>query len=104
MKVKNLTSNRSGKSVRNQFIIEHNGKIYFQSYESVIAVVTDCGLFLGSDWNYSKTTLKWLYVFLREYANKYYDILQNNYGKVCKSTIEKAIKDEYIYTVESLAN
>jgi hypothetical protein len=104
MKVKDLISERSGESVRNQFVIEHNNNIYFQSYESVVAVVSDCGLFLGADWNYSVITLKWLYVFLREYARKYYDILQNNYGKVCKNTIEKAIKDGYIYSTESLLN
>ena len=98
MKVKNLISNRSGEAVRNQFVIEdaQNNTIYFQSYESTVAKVNDDGLTLGGDWDYSNTTLKWLYVFLREYAYKYYCLIEDNYSKVCKATIEKAITENLI--------
>lgn len=75
MYIRNMTSARTGKQVSNQFIVEHNGKTYFQSYESLIAVVRynslagvyECAI--GSDWDYSKTTMKYLYRFLEECFN-----------------------------------
>lgn len=98
MKVKNIISNRSGEAVRNQFVIidDENNTTYFQSYESTVAKITDNGLTLGSDWDYSVTTLKWLYVFIREYGYKYYAAIEEKYNKVCKSTIQKAIDDDLI--------
>ena len=36
MRVENMTSTR-GNKVANQFIINHNGAEYFQSYKSIIA-------------------------------------------------------------------
>ena len=98
MKVKNLTSNRSGEAVRNQFVITDHARntIYFQSYESIVAKIDYNGLTLGADWDYSNTTLKWLYVFLREYAYKYYASIKDNYNKVCKATIQKAITENLI--------
>lgn len=56
---------------KNQFIINNNNNIYFQSYESLIAKIDKKGeLSLGKDWDYSKTTLKHLYLFLKDYENK----------------------------------
>lgn len=53
---------------KNQFIIEdeESGKIYFQSYESIVAIwdKTSQTLTLGRDWDYSKTTSKHLYLFI----------------------------------------
>lgn len=98
MKVKNLISNRSGKTVRNQFVIidSENNTIFFQSYDSVVAKVAPDGLTLGKDWDYSNTTLKYLYAFLREYAYKYYSLIKENYKKVCKATIARAITENLI--------
>lgn len=54
---------------KNQFLIDNNGTIFFQSYDSTIAELTPCGkLTFGKDWDYSKTTLKHLYLFLNEYV------------------------------------
>ena len=54
--------------VKNQFIIRGGNKIIFQSYNSTIAVVDNGSITLGADWDYSRTTLKYLYVFLDEEA------------------------------------
>ena len=69
--VKNLNSERSGREVANQFVIETTGEYYFQSYNSLVAKVKYTGhgwtLALGPDWDYSRTTMKHLHAFLREY-------------------------------------
>ena len=48
LKVKNMCSERSGREVPNQFIIRNieNSKIYFQSYNSLIA-----------EWDYTRQRL-----------------------------------------------
>ena len=52
----------------NQFVIEYNNEIYFQSYESIIAKITEYGnLYLTDKWDYSQTTLKHLYLFIQDY-------------------------------------
>lgn len=61
--------------VKNQFIIEHNGIIWFQSYDSIIAKLEDNKLILGYNWDYSTTTSKYLYEFIKEYC---YYIKDNN--------------------------
>ena len=54
---------------KNQFIITGgDAMVTFQSYDSIIAQIDKKGtLILGNDWNYSKTTLKHLYLFLNDY-------------------------------------
>lgn len=61
---------------KNQFILESDKKIIFQSYDSIIAIVDKDTrqLTFGCDWDYSKTTLKHLYIFLRDVA--FYDLSQ----------------------------
>lgn len=58
---------------KNQFIIEdeESQKIYFQSYDSMIAIWdrNSQTLTLGHDWDYSKTTSKHLYLFIDDYCN-----------------------------------
>ena len=55
---------------KNQFIIEGEKEVIFQSYNSTIAIYnyTTMRLTLGVDWDYSRTTLKHLYLFMEEYA------------------------------------
>tara|TARA_B100001094_G_C17545827_1_gene491331 strand:- start:225 stop:539 length:315 start_codon:yes stop_codon:yes gene_type:complete len=79
MKIKtyNLKSPRTGNSVANQFEIIHEHEnfrtIFFQSYDSVIAKLHlnnkgDWAITLDpNDWDYSRTTLKYLRVFLDNY-------------------------------------
>ena len=54
---------------KNQFIIfGGDAMVTFQSYNSIIANIDNRGtLNLGNDWDYSKTTLKHLYLFLDDY-------------------------------------
>ena len=61
MKVRNFYN-------KNQFLVEENGKIYFQSYESVVACWDreTRTLTLGEDWDYSNTTRKHLYLFIED--------------------------------------
>ena len=74
LNVRNMKSSK-GNLVPNQFVIEVNGCVYFQSYQSIIAKVedTDKGkkLTLGSDWDYSRTTSKYLQLFLQAYCWKF---------------------------------
>ena len=68
IKVKQMTSNRSGRPVANQFIIYTSKGRYFQSYDSVIAFKDNKGnvtLDLD-DWDYSRTTGKYRNEFLGE--------------------------------------
>lgn len=57
----------------NQYNIEINNVVYFQSYDSTIAKVSyENGakiLTLGRDWDYSNTTLRHLYAWLYENFN-----------------------------------
>lgn len=70
MKIQNLVSVRSGRAVANQFVAYDDRMTYFQSYESTIAVIdgTSREITIGRDWDYSVTTLKYFYQFLRDYA------------------------------------
>lgn len=66
---------------KNQFIIRSNGEITFQSYDSTIAILSREGggtLTLGKNWDYSKTTLKHLYLFFNEYVK---DFCENRYSR-----------------------
>ena len=64
MKVSNLLSS-SGNKVANQFIIETDNKIFFQSYNSMIAEVCNGKIYLDPVYyKYSKTTSKYLNRFL----------------------------------------
>ena len=68
-KVRQMTSNRSGNPVANQFIIYTSEGKYFQSYESVIAFKDNEGNVTLDDytWDYSRTTGKYRNEFLGEY-------------------------------------
>lgn len=57
---------------KNQFIIESENLIEFQSYKSLVASINKKTgmLTLGIDWNYSQTTMRHLCLFIDDY--KYY--------------------------------
>ena len=65
-RVQNLRSN-TGKAVANQFAITTDSEVVFQSYNSVIARIDrkTHRVTLGRDWDFSKTTTRWLFEFLR---------------------------------------
>ena len=102
--VTNLINDR-GDAVKNQFVItgEENGKkvVTFQSYESRICdIVYNCGMGFdvlvrfGRDWNYSQTTSKHLYSFLRQNG---LEILAS------KQAIEEAIERGHVRLNQSIA-
>lgn len=78
MKIYQLINDK-GYPARNQFVVEKDGKIYFQSYDTIIAEVNKNKVTLSEDWNYSNTTSKHLYIFLRQegfYVDKKNDVLK----------------------------
>lgn len=95
LEVKNLTSLRSGCAIANQFVIFDytNGIITFQSYTSCIADynINTKKLILYPKYNYSRTTSKYLYQFLKEYTDC---------NITCKKELDKAIKNGVIQLVK----
>ena len=72
MKVENFTNSR-GNKVKNQFCILDNDVIYFQSYDSIIAIKDlrhdrkgKCITLDKTYWDYSSTTGKFRNLFLGE--------------------------------------
>jgi ribonuclease HII len=67
MQVQNMTSNK-GNKIANQFVIKTDDATYFQSYNSIIAKVTnDHFIYLDETyWNWSRTTSKYRSIFLNE--------------------------------------
>ena len=67
IKVKQMTSSRSGNPVANQFIIYTAEGNYFQSYDSVIVANNNGKITLDNKtWDYSRTTSKYRNEFLGE--------------------------------------
>ena len=89
---------------KNQFLIIDKGVKYFQSYDSMIAKIENGALTLGMDWDYSKTTLKHLYLFINDYLLKYF--IDEKIEKAMKSNNKrKAIElllNNHIYYDEVL--
>lgn len=69
IKVVQLTNDK-GNPAANQFVLFSGNCIYFQSYDSVVAEYNKItgDLTLGQDYNYSKTTMKHLLIFIRNYT------------------------------------
>lgn len=66
IKCRQMTSD-SGNAIANQFIINVNGFLYFQSYDSIIAQKWGDEIILDYNyWDYSRTTSKYLFKFLKE--------------------------------------
>ena len=93
--------NDKGNAVKNQFIITEGNTTAFQSYDSRICeIVKPCGMGFdalvrfGCDWNYSQTTAKYLYSFLRQSGLK---ILAS------KQAIEEAIERGHARLDEAIA-
>lgn len=59
----------------NQFHLYGEGKHYLQSYNSLVVKIQGKEVILGRDWDYSKTTSKYVYQFLDDYSDiRIYDI------------------------------
>ena len=82
---------------KNQFLLKSENTLIFQSYESIIAYYDkkEQKLTLFSDWDYSNTTRKHLYIFMLNYCSwKFGEIVA--YTKNKRQAIEKAIKSKVI--------
>ena len=92
MKVKQLEN-------KNQFILEDDKKLIFQSYESTIAIYDKKkqNIIFGEDWDYSNTTRKHLYIFidqklpLNENTN---ELIKTKYTNNRKKAIQQLINDK----------
>ena len=72
--VSNLRSPRTGNKVANQFAIETSKGLFFQSYDTMIAHITnDNEVHITEWWDYSATTRKYFYQFM--YENTQYKAL-----------------------------
>lgn len=83
---------------KNQFVIETEKDLYFQSYDSVCARYNKDNnfLYLNKDWDYSNTTRKHLYIFITEWCNL--AALEDAilYAKSKRAEIKKMIKNRVI--------
>lgn len=66
--VTNLESPRSGNPVANQFVISDGETETFQSYQTPIAQKVGGDYIVSGDWNYSRTTSKYFYQWLRSFG------------------------------------
>ena len=93
---------------KNQFIIFGGDAMFtLQSYNSIVAKIDNKGtLILGNDWNYSKTTLKHLYLFINDYFSFLCDFTQKLFGyefnnsQNKKAYIQKLIDNDKIIIAE----
>lgn len=53
---------------KNQFHLYGEGKHILQSYDSKVIVIQGDSIILGRDWDYSRTTSKYVYLFLEYYG------------------------------------
>ena len=90
--IRPCTSTRTGDAVKNQYVILAPDIYAFQSYNSLIAIYDRENniLTLGCDFDYSRTTSKYLHQFLYEYCYPIYRELPN--GKSLCDILRKAIK------------
>ena len=69
---------------KNQLLLHIDGKTYLQSYDSVVACKSDGEIpILYKDWDYSKTTMKYVNKFLSDVFNKH----------ITKKDIDKMVKE-----------
>lgn len=78
--------NDNGNAAANQIVIKTAKAVYFQSYDSVVCKLDGINIVLSSDWDYSNTTRKHLYIFLRQ--NGYYSLSS---AKDIRKAIEKGV-------------
>lgn len=79
--------NDNGNPAANQFIIKTKKATYFQSYDSVVCKLDGVNIVLSMDWDYSNTTRKHLYMFMR----------QNGYRKLSSAKeVRKAISEGWV--------
>ena len=86
---------RTGKPVANQFVIMMPDGCLFQSHNSRICYynIDENKLCFGTNWNYSRTTSKYLAQFLRGYAPRWYARIMAYGKRTLAGNIQQAIAD-----------
>ena len=80
---------------KNQFLFYVEDKTYLQSYDSVVACKSDGEVpILYKDWDYSKTTMKYVNRFLSDVFNK----------RIKKRDIDKMAKEGKIIIKNDVPN
>lgn len=99
MRISNLV-NDNGKHEVNQFLVEMVENTYFQSYETIIAVKdnNNGNITLSQDWDYSKTTSKHLYIWLRDYTRHHVSGRDDVVELIENGTIKVVEKINYEYS------
>ncbi len=75
-------------NVKNQFTVQTKKAIYFQSYNSVVVKISKGKITLGADWNYSRTTTKYVGQFLGMNKKEIDKKIKNKEIKVLKENIK----------------
>lgn len=68
--IQNLVNNNGNFAV-NQFVINGNNGVYFKSYDSMICLYKNGKLYVSPLWDYSVTTRKHFYIFLKKHTRFY---------------------------------
>jgi len=91
LSVTNMTSEKTGRAIANQFLITDGDVVMFQSYDSPIVEIDykSNTIRVYQDWDYSRTTAKYRNQFMREQGfhglatrDGFVECLNNGY---CKS-------------------
>lgn len=89
VKVYPMNSPRTGNPVTNQYHVITDDGVFFQSYDTLIAFIKDDVLYFTSAWNYSRTTTKYLNLWLEsnrasnlKYGAKARDLVQQGIVQV----------------------
>lgn len=101
IKISQLINDNMNPAV-NQFVIEVNKGYVFQSYDSVIAFADkkENKVYVTKKWDYSNTTRKHFYIFLRDYCGACgklrkrdveYEFKQGNYELVKELDLEHLV-------------
>lgn len=97
----NLVSDNTNRKVPNQHVVEVGSKRFFQSYESLCACIEYSAeqerwiLTLSDKYNYSKTTSKWFWNFIRNYGTTTYcDLTKKELDKMIKSGEVKVVSEQ----------
>lgn len=84
---------------KNQFLMEDEKKVIFQSYESTIAIYDKKKetIVFGKDWDYSNTTRKHLYIFIDQELplnENTRELIKTKYTNNRRKAIKQMIKNK----------
>ena len=104
MLIRNLENSR-GKTVPNQFVLETKSKLFFQSYETVVALYNTetKKLYVTKDWNYSSTTTRHFLHFVRTECLPFAKDFIEMYGEINSYNFKKAVSHGFVKLLAELS-